>query len=93
MTNEEAAALAKVSDSLAVAQAEVDRIRGISSRTWTLEDLRHELARWERELRDATGDAGQPYSPDTIHSHIGHSAQFIRWLAGEWQPRGPRSRS
>ncbi len=53
----------------------------------------HELERWERELRTATNAKGQPYSDETIRTHIGHSAQFIRWLAGEWRPLGPRDRS
>jgi hypothetical protein len=59
---------------------------------WTLDDLRRELDRWERELKATTNAAGQHYPADTIKTHIGHSAQFIRWLAGEWQPTGPRIR-
>jgi hypothetical protein len=60
--------------------------------SWSVYDLRRDLDRWERELRAATNAGGQHYSEDTIRSHIGHSAQFIRWLAGEWQPHGPRDR-
>jgi hypothetical protein len=59
---------------------------------WTLDDLREDLARWEQELRSTTNADGQHYPEDTIKTHIGHSAQFIRWLAGEWQPHGPRRR-
>lgn len=61
-----------------------------SQPTWTIDELRDELAKWEAELRATRGTNGQSYSPDTIKSHIGHSAQFIRWLAGEWHPHGPR---
>ena len=60
--------------------------------TWTLEDLRQDLGRWEQMLRRTVNDAGQHYPEDTVRTHIGHSAQFIRWLAGEWQPLGPRRR-
>jgi len=59
--------------------------------SWTISDLRRELGRWEQELCGTTGAQGQRYSPDTIKTHIGHGAQFIRWLAGEWQPLGPRN--
>jgi len=60
--------------------------------TWTLEDLRQDLGRWEQMLRRTVNDAGQHYPEDTVRTHISHSAQFIRWLAGEWQPLGPRRR-
>ena len=54
---------------------------------WTLEDLRADLQRWEQELTT------MGYPQTTIRTHIDHSAQFIRWLAGEWQPQGPRRRA
>lgn len=60
--------------------------------TWTLDDLRLELDRWEQELRATTNEAGQHYPDSTISTHIGHSRQFISWLAGEWRPLGPRLR-
>jgi hypothetical protein len=60
--------------------------------TWTVDELRSELARWKQQLKNTTGLQGQPYSPYTISTHIGHSRQFISWLAGEWQPQGPRLR-
>ena len=46
----------------------------------------------EQELRSMTNAEGKHYPEHTIKTHIGHSAQFIRWLAGEWQPQGPRRR-
>lgn len=60
--------------------------------SWTVNELRPELERWEQQMRAATGSQGQPYSEHTIKTHIGHSRQFIRWLAGEWEPLGPRDR-
>lgn len=48
----------------------------------TLEELRGR--RFERELR-ATGLA-----PNTIGTYVGRSETFLRWLAGEYRPQGPR---
>jgi hypothetical protein len=58
--------------------------------SWTVDDLWRELERWEQQMRATVGTHGQPYSEHTIKTHIGHSKQFIRWLADEWQPQGPR---
>jgi hypothetical protein len=92
MTETEASALAEVSRSLAAAQKQLDQVMNGRDAAWTLDDLRREVDRWERELRATTNSAGQHYPADTISTHIGHSRQFIRWLAGEWQPTGPRIR-
>ena len=52
--------------------------------TWTLEELWKDLRSWERELR-ANG-----YPDTTVKTYIGRSEIFLRWLSGEWEPRGPR---
>lgn len=49
--------------------------------SWTLEELRDELGRWERELV-AAGKA-----PDTVATYIGRSETFLRWLEGTYAPR------
>ena len=92
MIEQDAMALAEVSKGLAAPQAKLDQIRAGSEDAWTVEDLRRELDRWDGELRSATNALGQHYPDDTVRTHIGHSAQFIRWLAGTWQPHGPRTR-
>ncbi len=93
MTKAEARQLQELSDALEAVHAELGDILSTHETSWTLNDLRRELDRWKRELQSTTGSEGQPYSPDTIRTHIGHSAQFIRWFAGEWRSQGPRSRS
>src|SRR5260221_3782842 len=82
-------ALREISEQLGAARAWLDRVIAAGPATWTLDDLRRELDRWEQELRSATNDLGQHYPPDTISTHTGHSRQFVRWLAGQWQPAGP----
>jgi hypothetical protein len=93
MTGDEADGLRISTDTPEAIHAELKDMLANRVNSWTMEGLRQELDRWERELRAATNARGEHYSADTIKSHIGHSAQFIRWLAGEWQPHGPRGRS
>lgn len=57
-----------------------------SNDTWTLGQLRDELERWEELLRS------NGYPDSTIQTYVGRSELFLRWLAGEWQPTGPRDR-
>jgi hypothetical protein len=51
---------------------------------WTLRELRAELQRFEDELRAAG------LLPTTIHTYVDRAAVFLRWLAGDYRPRGPR---
>jgi hypothetical protein len=92
MTKQEARRLHELHGALAAVHAELGEILSSRETTWNLDDLRRDLDRWEKELRSATNADGQHYPEDTIRTHIGHSAQFLRWLAGEWQPHGPRRR-
>jgi hypothetical protein len=51
--------------------------------TWTIDRLRQELVRFERELRAAgLADA-------SVQTYVGRSEIFIRWLDGDYHPRGP----
>jgi hypothetical protein len=93
MTKDEAEGIRVTVGALEAIHAELKDMLANRVTSWTADDLRRELDRWEQELRAATNAEGEHYSGDTVKSHIGHSAQFIRWLAGEWQPHGPRSRS
>lgn len=49
--------------------------------SWTLNELRDELARWERELVAA----GK--TPSTVATYIGRTEIFLRWLDGTYTPR------
>lgn len=57
------------------------RYRRSMEQTWTLDDLRRELARWERELV-AAGKA-----PNTVATYVGRTEFFLRWLDGTYTPR------
>jgi len=92
MNEREVQALGEVSEQLAAAMTRLDEIVAARQAAWTLDDLRRDLDQWKRYLQNATNADGDPYSEHSVKSHIGHSAQFIRWLAGEWQPTGPRRR-
>ena len=50
---------------------------------WNAEELRRELARFERELRDAG------LTDSSVRTYVGRSEIFIRWLDGDYHPRGP----
>ena len=52
--------------------------------TWTLPELRAELERFEEELRAAD------LLPTTVRTYVDRSGVFLRWLAGDYVPRGPR---
>jgi len=51
------------------------------AQTWTIEELRDELRRWERELRAA----GKTEA--TVATYVGRSEIFLRWLVGDYSPR------
>jgi hypothetical protein len=52
--------------------------------TWTLADLRSELERFEEELRAAG------LARNTVHTYVDRAEVFVRWLGGDYHPRGPR---
>lgn len=56
----------------------------MAEQQWTLSELHVELERWRTEL-EARG-----YPDSTISTYIGRSEIFLRWLAGDWHPTGPR---
>ncbi|MBD8059028.1 hypothetical protein IC607_08610 [Cellulomonas sp. JH27-2] len=53
----------------------------MTEQTWTLQELRDELERFERALK-AAGKA-----PDTVNTYVGRSRIFLRWLADDYVPR------
>lgn len=56
----------------------------MAAERWTVEDLRAELERFRVELRAAG------LRESTVYSYLSGSALFVRWLAGEYVPRGRR---
>ena len=54
-------------------------------RAWTLEALERELKRFEAELR------ANDLAESSVRTYVDRSAIFIRWLAGDYHPQGPRN--
>ena len=50
---------------------------------WTTAELERELDRFEAELRDAG------LAATSVQTYVNRSRTFVRWLAGEYVPRGP----
>jgi hypothetical protein len=51
-------------------------------RCWTIDELHDELRRYASELRAA----GR--SESTVAIYVDRPARFLRWLVGEYHPRG-----
>ena len=56
----------------------------MSEDRWNGVELLAELRRFEAELR-AAGLREQ-----TVQTYVGRAGTFIRWLAGDYAPQGPR---
>ncbi len=54
-------------------------------RRYSVTDLRRELERFEGELRAAD------LSENTVKTYTDRTARFLRWLEGDYEPRGPVS--
>ncbi len=52
--------------------------------TWTLEDLKVDLERFEQEARAAG------LAENSVRTYVDRSRIFLRWLAGDYQFQGPR---
>ena len=72
--------------SAAVVDAQLEEIEEAAAAPdvnhWSLEELHEELSKWEAELR------GQGKSPSTVDTYVGRTRTFLRWLAGDYEPRG-----
>lgn len=51
--------------------------------SWTYEQLRAELDDFERALRRAG------LRDSSIHTYVDRTERFLRWLVGDYEPRGP----
>jgi len=52
---------------------------------WTVADLQRELERFEDEARRAG------LKETSVKTYVDRSAIFVRWLAGDFQFRGPNA--
>jgi hypothetical protein len=55
----------------------------MNSEGYSTADLRRELSRFESELRAAG------LRESSVRTYVDRTAIFLRWLDGEYQPRGP----
>lgn len=51
--------------------------------SWTIDELQRELDRFEHELRAAE------LAEASVRTYADRSRTFVRWLAGEYTPKGP----
>lgn len=51
---------------------------------WSADELERELRRFEVELRRAG------LKESSVATYVGRSSFFIRWLRGDYEPRGPK---
>ena len=52
--------------------------------TFTLDELWQQLREFEAELKRAR------LRPATVDTYVGRTQTFLRWLAGDYHPVGPR---
>lgn len=53
--------------------------------SWTIEELRRDLHRFEDELVEAN------LKPSTVDTYVQRSDVFLRWLDGKYEPTGPNA--
>ncbi len=53
--------------------------------SWTIEELRQDLSRFEDELIEAN------LRPSSVETYISGSGTFLRWLDGKYEPSGPNA--
>jgi hypothetical protein len=58
----------------------------VTQRQWTAQDLERELRRFEAELRAAE------LKETSAQIYVSRAGAFVRWLSGDYEPRGPRVR-
>jgi hypothetical protein len=58
---------------------------GSKRTSWTIEDLRQDLRRFEGELVEAN------LKPSTVDTYVQRSDVFLRWLDGKYEPAGPNA--
>lgn len=56
----------------------------MSQASWTLDELHRELARFEKEARQAG------LRENSVNTYVQRSSIFLRWLSGDYQFQGPQ---
>jgi len=56
----------------------------LEEQRYSIDELRAELARFERELRAAG------LKESSILTYVDRSGRFLKWLDGDYHPSGPR---
>lgn len=57
----------------------------MSRESWTTDELRLELKKFEAELRAAG------LKDSSVETYVDRTARFLKWLDGDYHPRGPVS--
>lgn len=57
---------------------------GVEAPRYSTDELRGELARFEQELRAAG------LKENSVVTYVDRTGRFLKWLDGDYQPRGPR---
>jgi len=63
--------------------AAANRRSSTTQHLWSVSELEHELSRFEQELVRAE------LRRTSIDTYVGRSSIFLRWLRGDYKPRGP----
>lgn len=50
---------------------------------WSYDELRRKLGEFEKELREAG------LAENSVQTYVNRSEVFLRWLIGDYRPRGP----
>jgi hypothetical protein len=55
----------------------------LESQRYSVDELREQLRRFERELRAAG------LKESSVTTYVDRTGRFLKWLDGDYQPRGP----
>jgi len=70
-------------EGLAVSRTRRWRVIALENPRYSVDELREQLRRFERELRAA----GRKES--SVTTYADRTGRFLKWLDGDYQPRGP----
>ena len=60
-----------------------EELAGLEDQRYSLDELREELGRFERELRAAG------LKEASVATYVDRTSRFLKWLNGDYHPRGP----
>jgi hypothetical protein len=59
------------------------KVTVLENQRYSVDELREELRRFERELRAAG------LKENSVNTYVDRTGRFLKWLDGDYQPRGP----